>query len=151
MSNNFRDAEVLLEVQNLKQYFGSMRANVKAVDDVSFQIHKGEVLGVVGESGCGKTTTGRSIIKLYDITGGKVIFNGETITVGIPELKMKLKEAKKDRVFITHSGCDEVVIASVQSYLEELQIFDEILITRAGGVISSHCGPNTLGVLFIRK
>ena len=95
MSNKFRDAEVLLEVQNLKQYFGSMRASVKAVDDVSFQIHKGEVLGVVGESGCGKTTTGRSIIKLYDITGGKVIFNGETITVGIPELKMKLNEAKK--------------------------------------------------------
>lgn len=95
MSKDFRDAEVLLEVQNLKQYFGSMRASVKAVDDVSFQIHKGEVLGVVGESGCGKTTTGRSIIKLYDITGGKVFFNGECITVGIPELKKQLKEAKK--------------------------------------------------------
>ena len=77
MSKDFRDAEVLLDVQNLKQYFGSMRASVKAVDDVSFQIHKGEVLGVVGESGCGKTTTGRSVIKLYDITGGKVFFNGE--------------------------------------------------------------------------
>ena len=95
MSKDFRDAEVLLEVQNLKQYFGSMRASVKAVDDVSFQIHKGEVLGVVGESGCGKTTTGRSIIKLYDITGGKVFFNGECITVGIQELKNQLKEAKK--------------------------------------------------------
>lgn len=95
MSNKFKDAEVLLEVQNLKQYFGSMRAHVKAVDDVSFQIHKGEVLGVVGESGCGKTTTGRSIIKLYDITGGKVFFNNETITVGIPELKHQLREAKK--------------------------------------------------------
>ena len=95
MSKDFRDAEVLLDVQNLKQYFGSMRASVKAVDDVSFQIHKGEVLGVVGESGCGKTTTGRSVIKLYDITGGKVFFNGECITVGIPELKNQLKEAKK--------------------------------------------------------
>ena len=95
MSKDFRDAEVLLEVQNLKQYFGSMRASVKAVDDVSFQIHKGEVLGVVGESGCGKTTTGRSIIKLYDMTGGKVFFNGECITVGIQELKKQLKEAKK--------------------------------------------------------
>ena len=95
MSKDFRDAEVLLEVQNLKQYFGSMRASVKAVDDVSFQIHKGEVLGVVGESGCGKTTTGRSIIKLYDITGGKVFFNGECITVGIQELKKQLREAKK--------------------------------------------------------
>ena len=95
MSKDFRDAEVLLDVQNLKQYFGSMRASVKAVDDVSFQIHKGEVLGVVGESGCGKTTTGRSIIKLYDITGGKVFFNNECITVGIPELKKQLREAKK--------------------------------------------------------
>ena len=95
MSKDFRDAEVLLDVQNLKQYFGSMRASVKAVDDVSFQIHKGEVLGVVGESGCGKTTTGRSVIKLYDITGGKVFFNGECITVGIPELKKQLKEARK--------------------------------------------------------
>ena len=95
MSKDFKDAEVLLEVSHLKQYFGSMRASVKAVDDVSFQIHKGEVLGVVGESGCGKTTTGRSIIKLYDITGGKVFFDGECITVGIPELKQQLKEAKK--------------------------------------------------------
>ena len=60
-----------------------MRASVKAVDDVSFEVKKGEVFGLVGESGCGKTTTGRSIIKLYDITGGKVFFNGECITVGI--------------------------------------------------------------------
>ena len=66
-------------------------------------------------------------------------------------MEAELKAAKKDRVFITHSGCDEEVIASVQSYLEKLQIFDEILVTRAGGVISSHCGPGTLGVLFITK
>ncbi len=95
MSRDFKDADVLLKVEHLKQYFGNMRSPIKAVDDVSFEIHKGEVLGVVGESGCGKTTTGRSIIKLYDITGGKVTFNGETITVGIQELKMQLKEAKK--------------------------------------------------------
>lgn len=69
----------------------------------------------------------------------------------VHDMEAELKEAKKDRVFITHSGCDEVVIASVQSYLEKLQIFDEILVTRAGGVISSHCGPGTLGVLFITK
>ena len=95
MSRDFSNAEVLLEVSHLKQYFGSLRASVKAVDDVSFKIHKGEVLGVVGESGCGKTTTGRSIIKLYDMTGGKVYFNGECIGVGIPELKLQLKEARK--------------------------------------------------------
>lgn len=96
MSKDFKDSEVLLEVSHLKQYFKSGRASVKAVDDVSFKIHKGEVLGVVGESGCGKTTTGRSIIKLYDITGGKVFYDGQLITVGIPELKEKLKKARKE-------------------------------------------------------
>lgn len=69
----------------------------------------------------------------------------------VHDMEAELKVAKKDRVFITHSGCDEEVIASVKSYLEKLQIFDEILVTRAGGVISSHCGPGTLGVLFITK
>ena len=59
-------SEPLLRVEHLCQYFGPN----KAVDDVSFEIQKGEVFGLVGESGCGKTTTGRSIIKLYDITSG---------------------------------------------------------------------------------
>lgn len=67
------------------------------------------------------------------------------------EMEAELLTAKKDRVFITHSGCDAEVIESVQEYLESLQYFDEILITRAGGVISSHCGPGTLGVLFIEQ
>ncbi len=62
-----------------------------------------------------------------------------------------LLNAKPDRVFITHSGCDAEIIESVKKYLEELNYFEEILITRAGGVISSHCGAGTLGVLFIEK
>ena len=66
------------------------------------------------------------------------------------DLEEDLKNAKKDRVFITHSGCDAGIIASVREYLESLNKFDEILETRAGGVISSHCGPGTLGVLFIK-
>lgn len=66
------------------------------------------------------------------------------------ELEEDLKNAKKDRVFITHSGCDESIISNVHAYLESLDKFDEILVTRAGGVISSHCGPGTLGVLFIK-
>lgn len=67
------------------------------------------------------------------------------------DMEADLLNAKKDRVFITHSGCDEEIIEAIRSYLESLHYFDEILITRAGGVISSHCGPGTLGVLFISK
>lgn len=67
------------------------------------------------------------------------------------EMEPQLLEAKKDRVFITHSGCEAEVLASVKEYLESLNHFDEILTTRAGGVISSHCGPGTLGVLYIVK
>lgn len=65
------------------------------------------------------------------------------------EMEEDLLSAKKDRVFITHSGCDEEVIAAIKAYLEGLNYFDEILITVAGGVVSSHCGPGTLGVLYI--
>lgn len=67
------------------------------------------------------------------------------------DLKPQMEQARTERVFITHSGCSEEVVEKVRSYLEEQHIFNEILITRAGGVISSHCGPGTLGVLFIEK
>ena len=67
----------------------------------------------------------------------------------VKDLEAQIKDARNDRVFITHSGCDEEIIESVRLYLSELGHFEEILITRAGGVISSHCGPGTLGVLFI--
>ena len=67
------------------------------------------------------------------------------------EMEPQFLAAKKDRVFITHSGCETEVLESVQEYLDSLHYFDEILVTRAGGVISSHCGPGTLGVLFIEN
>lgn len=67
------------------------------------------------------------------------------------ELEPQLKNAKTDRVFLTHSGCTEEIIQSIYDFLKELNLFDEILITRAGGVISSHCGPGALGVLFIEN
>ncbi len=86
MNNN----ETLLRVENLCQYFGSN----KAVDDVSFDIKKGEVFGLVGESGCGKTTTGRSIIKLYNITSGNIFFKGVRIGAGILSYKQDIKVAK---------------------------------------------------------
>lgn len=77
-------SDKLLKVEHLKQYFpaggmGKNRKFVKAVDDVSFFVNKGETLGLVGESGCGKTTTGRSILRLYEPTGGKITFDGNVI------------------------------------------------------------------------
>lgn len=68
----------------------------------------------------------------------------------VKDMEEDLKTAKKDRVFITHSGCEQSILDEVHSYLESLNVFDEILVTRAGSVISSHCGPGTLGVLFIK-
>ena len=77
-------SDKLLQVEHLKQYFpaggmGKNRKFVKAVDDVSFFVNKGETLGLVGESGCGKTTTGRPILRLYEPTGGKITFDGNVI------------------------------------------------------------------------
>ena len=89
MENN---QEVLLKVEKLSQYFGS----TKAVNKVSFDIKKGEVFGLVGESGCGKTTTGRSIIKLYNITGGNVFFKGIRIAAGKLEYQEAIKQARED-------------------------------------------------------
>lgn len=65
------------------------------------------------------------------------------------DLEPAMRKAKRDRVFITHSGCEQETVDMVREFLEKLGIFREILITRAGGVISSHCGPGTLGILFI--
>ena len=67
----------------------------------------------------------------------------------VKDMEADLKSACSDRVFITHSGCDREIVESVRAYLESLDHFDEILETRAGAVVSSHCGPGTLGVLFI--
>jgi DegV family protein with EDD domain len=69
----------------------------------------------------------------------------------VKDMEPALLNACEDRVFITHSGCDQEIIQAVKKYLEELSVFKEILITRAGCVVSSHCGPGTLGVLFIEK
>ncbi len=88
------EKQVLLSVQHLEQFFRSGRYVNKAVNDVSFDVYKGEVFGLVGESGCGKTTTGRSIIRLYDITGGSVYFDGQRICAGTHTYKRAIKQAK---------------------------------------------------------
>ena len=93
MENN---NEVLLKVDHLCQYFRMGRKDLKAVDDVSFEIRKGEAFGLVGESGCGKTTTGRSIIKLYDITSGNIYFKGQRISAGTRSYKVAIANARAE-------------------------------------------------------
>ena len=103
---DYENGKVILSVRHLKQYFRFGRGQfkyTKAVHDVSFDVYKGEVFGLVGESGCGKTTTGRSIIKLYKITSGDVWFKGVRIAAGTrwneKEIKftnIRLREALKE-------------------------------------------------------
>lgn len=78
----------LLEVKNLKKYFATKAGPLCAVDDVSFDVARGETLGLVGESGCGKSTTGRAILRLHEPTAGQVIFEGQDI-VGYNKAQMK--------------------------------------------------------------
>ncbi|WP_100487003.1 ABC transporter ATP-binding protein [Sporolactobacillus pectinivorans] len=74
------DRKKLLEIRHLKKYFSpGTRKEVRAVDDISFDIYEGETFGLVGESGCGKSTTGRTIIQLYDRTDGEILFNGKNV------------------------------------------------------------------------
>lgn len=75
----------------------------------------------------------------------------KALTAYARDLEPVMRKAKRDRVFITHSGCASETVEMVRSYLKQLGIFEEILETRAGGVISSHCGPGTLGILFIEN
>lgn len=107
--------EILLSVENLKQYFILGRnSEVKAIDDISFDIKKGEVFGLVGESGCGKTTTGRSIIRLYNITSGNIYFNGQRICAGIRSYEDSIKEAK-----VNLKKADSEEKAKLQSFIDE--------------------------------
>lgn len=93
-------ADKLLEIKNLKQHFNIGKPNmVKAVDGVSFDIYRGETLGLVGESGCGKSTTGRSIIRLYEATGGQVLFNGENVHGKKSKADLKKFNRKMQMIF----------------------------------------------------
>ena len=85
------EQKALLEVKGLKNYFSTPRGMLHAVDDVTFTINKGKTLGVVGESGCGKSTTGRAILRLLEPTGGEVLFEGEDLA------KLSKEEMRKKR------------------------------------------------------
>ena len=117
---NVNEKETLLKVEHLCQYFGP----TKAVDDVSFEIKKGEVFGLVGESGCGKTTTGRSIIKIYDITSGSIYFKGQRICAGTKSYKDEIKKLKDEIKELKKSGAADASekIAAANNRIAELKI-----------------------------
>ena len=90
-------SDVILDVRNLKKYFKTPRGMLHAVDDVSFQIERGRTLGIVGESGCGKSTTGRAILRLIEPTAGEVIFDGEDV---VKISKQRMREKRKEMQII---------------------------------------------------
>jgi len=90
-------SEVLLDVRNLTKYFQTPRGTLHAVDGVSFTIEKGKVLGIVGESGCGKSTTGRAILRLHEPTSGEVYFNGKDV---VKADKKEMKQLRRDMQLI---------------------------------------------------
>lgn len=133
-----------------------LRPRVRAsfvVDTLTYLYRGGRCSGLAAMAG--------SVLKLHPkivvkdgIMGAEKKYRGKlgsAILSYAKDMETQLLQAKKDRVFITHSGCDEAVIESVREYLQSLNYFEEILITRAGGVVSSHCGWGTLGVLFIAQ
>ena len=119
--DELRKSNILLSVRNLKQFFffgGKIhRQKLKAVSNVSFDVLKGECFGIVGESGCGKTTTGRSIIKLYDITSGSVYYKGYRISAGD---RWNRKEIKYQRIHLKQN-----LIKVKKEYNEKIGLLDK--------------------------
>jgi oligopeptide transport system ATP-binding protein len=126
------DQGTILSVEHLKQFF-SMGGDykTKAVHDVSFQIKQGECLGLVGESGCGKTTTGRCVIRLYDITSGSIYYKGYRINGGTrwneKEIKWSQIHTKEKIASLRKKETDEINAIPLKSYELETQLNDLIL------------------------
>ena len=147
-------AEQGLEAADIVEKIREMQPRVRAsfvVDTLTYLHRGGRCSGLAALAG--------SALKLHPliaVTDGKMLpgkkYRGKMNRVlmeYVKDLEEELVHAKTDRVFITHSGCEEEVIEAVKKELVSLNRFQEILITRAGSVITSHCGPGTLGVLFV--
>ncbi len=131
--------EPILEVRHLKQYFG--KQGFRAVDDISFAVHKGEVVGIVGESGCGKTTTGRSIIRLNKATSGDVYFKGQRIVAGTRSYTDAIAHAKiasRERVRELRRAGDSGAVREERKQLKAF-ISDQRAQLRAARNDHRHC------------
>lgn len=136
--------------ENLKEYRERVRASF-VVDTLTYLQRGGRCSAVTALMGNALKLKPR-IAVVDGKMGVSKKYRGnqkKTVTDYVKDMEEELLRAEKTRVFITHSGISEVIIEEVKAYLESLQHFDTIHITRAGGVISSHCGPGTLGVLFV--
>ena len=141
--------EIVESINELKPY---VRASF-IVDTLTFLHRGGRCSGVAALAGGALKLHPKNVVENGGMKPDKK-YRGKmnsAILTYVKDLEPQIQNAKSDRVFITHSGCEKETIESVRQYLSELGHFEEILITRAGGVISSHCGPGTLGVLFIEN
>ncbi len=119
---NTDEKDVILSVRNLKQHFKiNKNVIVKAVDDISFDVYRGECFGLVGESGSGKSTTGRSIIKLYNITDGEVYFNGKRSSIGLESINRDINQLRKK---IKFTGKTQLLVDEQENII--LAAIDEI-------------------------
>lgn len=141
--------EIVQEIERLKPL---VRASF-VVDTLVYLHRGGRCSGLAAMAG-GVLKLHPKISVVNGVMGAGKKYRGKidkVIMAYAQDMEAELKNAKPDRVFITHSSCKDETIDAVRDYLKSLNIFKEIHVTRAGGVISSHCGPGTLGVLFISK
>lgn len=142
--------------QEIADYIETLKPKVRSsfvVDTLTFLHRGGRCSGLAAMLGGALKLHPRIALENGKMLPGKKYRGkmGSVILHYASDMEAELLAARKNRVFITHSGCDEKDIEAVREYLTGLNHFDEILVTRAGGVISSHCGPGTLGVLFIAE
>ena len=141
-------------MEEIAEAMEAIKPKVRAsfvVDTLTYLYRGGRCSGLAAMAG-GVLKLHPKIVVKDGVMGAEKKYRGKMSSVILnyaKDMEDDLLKARKDRIFITHSGCDQETIDSVKQYLESLNRFDEILVTRAGGVISSHCGPGTLGVLFI--
>lgn len=138
----------------ISQYIADIIPRVRAsfvIDTLKYLHRGGRCSGMAAFAGTALRLHPKIIVKDGKMTPTKKYMGNisRVIMNYVRDMENDLRNAKRDRVFITHSGCSKAIVGEVRKYLEELGIFSEILETRAGCVVSSHCGPDTLGVLFI--